>query len=160
MAKSLLMDFGTGLILLVSLIGFHTLGRGVFTPVLDFYMYPLRLFESLQENFMGTVFYWGVLVVHMLLAAGCLYLRVSLNEQTNIVDVIIISMVPALILCGITLVEELWRNALGANTPYSQYFWTSFFSLSSLLSYSANTLVLFIGVLASWFIWKVRLPIS
>jgi hypothetical protein len=99
MSRTFLLDFMTGLILFISLIGFHILTSGMLLPAMDFYQQKFRMLRELilkpkDSNFVLLIV---TLFVHMGLPLICVVSRGFLDEKLTFMSSLIISAIPGII---------------------------------------------------------------
>jgi hypothetical protein len=168
MNRTFLLDFMTGLILFISLIGFHILTSGMLIPAMDFYQQKFRMLRALilkpkDSNF---VFLIVALCVHMGLPIICVISRGFLGESFTFISSLLISAIPGIIsllfymaFClaiilfpakniheGLSQIPVIIRAAPSVD----QLLLTNIFS-----SHFANTLVLMMGGSIGWILFKL-----
>jgi hypothetical protein len=79
-----LLDFLTGVLLLGSIVEFHSSFCGLFLPGLDFYRSIPRFIQLFKENYRIAIIYVGVQGVHLLLATASVVLRGTVNENIQV----------------------------------------------------------------------------
>ena len=144
-----LLDFLTGVLLLGSIVAFHSSFCGLFLPGLDFYRYIPRFIQLFKENYRIAIIYVGVQGVHLLLATASVVLRGTVNENMTGLDVSFVCITPLIVLILymfvfiVTLSDASTRNSFLA---MKEAF------LDALWACSANTFALIVGGFSGYFI--------
>jgi hypothetical protein len=110
MLHSLAMNLLFGLLMLGIIVGFNTLTRGIFIPVLSFHTYGKGLLEDFRSNRNLLITYVLLLLLYLTIAGLCVWFRTYLNRNTTFFDVFIICAIPMLVYLAVDealiLIEE------------------------------------------------------
>ncbi|CBN57034.1 MULTISPECIES: pentapeptide repeat-containing protein [Kamptonema] len=153
MSSQLFSNLIVGVALLFKLIIFHRLTFFILTPPLDFfediYSYQKRsgVIDAIAQN---SSFLFGYLLVfffHIIIALISLLLRYFLDSNITIIDVILISMTPAILIYFYEV--SVCLTMCVVRKDYANIYSAGLFK--NILLLASNTIIIIIGMLMGWF---------
>jgi hypothetical protein len=159
--QTFLLDISLGILLLLSIIGFHILTKYAFTPIISPEQYKSNLLLDFVNNPILIIGYLIPMAVHILLCGSCVAILFFLRVDVRLLDVFIVSAVPPLVYLACVSsgsLLDIWGNSqkFPEELNYGITYRSSFlkFLFDALAFYLLNIFFLFPGGYITWLLFR------